>query len=926
MERTLTRRRTYHSASEASGPPWIGPGDVEGACTVERRAERPAWLRYGAAVLLVAAAVAITSASQRWLWPTPLAPFYGAVALAVWFGGTRPAFVAIVLSAGAIVVWAVPPFGTWNLGWSEAGRSATFVVVSALIVALSASRDRAEDALRASERRFRAMLETANEGIWLIDHAARTQYANDRMAALLGTTPDQIATRGVADFVFPEDIPQMRERIGRNLAGQAEEFDFRLRRADGAEVLVLAGTSPVRDGAGRVVGALGLFTDVTGRRRAEAALAHANERFRLAAGAVQALIYEWDLATGTVDRSPGLYALLGFHPEEVPGNQAWWRSRIHPDDLAAIDANPLLRVTEGDRYSREYRLRHRDGRWVTVWDQGQLIRDDEGRVVRVVGSTIDVTGWKDAENALRLLSDAGSALAASLDYEETLQRVAWIAVPALADWCIVDLRDADGIARRVAVAHADPAQAPLAKEVFAHAPSETLAGPEEQMVAAGKPLLIEHVSDRDVVAAAQIPEHLRLLQTVGVLSAIVVPLQAGGRIHGAMTLATTHASGRRLDADDLALAEQLGRRSAVAIENARLYRDAQAAEARYRGLFEGAKDGILVVAADGRCLDVNPALALMTGRRREEMIGAEATTLAHGGPWAGEEGQRLRHDGQWRGDFALRRQDGSLLDVESSMTAVALPTGPVYVGVLRDVSERKRFEQVQEEFLSALAHDLKNPLTTVRGQTQLLLRQVRRGAVPDAGRLETAFEGIDSAAARMNRLLDELGDIMRLRAGHEIELRREETDLVALARRTAEEHDRITERHAIRVETQEAELIGFWDGPRLERVLGNLLGNAIKYSPDGGEIVVRVAREETDVGPLADFSVEDRGVGIPASDLHLVFERFRRAGNVESFAGSGIGLAGARRIVELHGGSIAVHSVEGAGSTFTVRLPITRAE
>jgi signal transduction histidine kinase len=247
----------------------------------------------------------------------------------------------------------------------------------------------------------------------------------------------------------------------------------------------------------------------------------------------------------------------------------------------------------------------------------------------------------------------------------------------------------------------------------------------------------------------------------------------------------------------------------------------------------------------------------------------------------------------------------------------------VYVGVLRDVSERKRFEQVQEEFLSALAHDLKNPLTTVRGQTQLLLRRLRRGEMPDSGRLETAFEGIDTAAARMNRLLDELGDITRLRAGQEIELRREQTDLVALARRTAEEQDRIAERHTIRLETPETELTGYWDGPRLERVLANLLGNAVKYSPDGGEITVRVARETSDRGETAVFSVEDRGVGIPASDLLLVFERFRRAGNVESFAGSGIGLAGAKRIVELHGGAISVRSTEGIGSTFTVRIPVT---
>ena len=393
-----------------------------------------------------------------------------------------------------------------------------------------------------------------------------------------------------------------------------------------------------------------------------------------------------------------------------------------------------------------------------------------------------------------------------------------------------------------------------------------------------------------------------------------------------MSLATTSVSNRRFDKDDLALAEQLARRSAVAIQNARLYRDAHAAEARYRGLFEGTKDGIIVFDPDGKCVDVNPAMLSMVSFDRAELIGFPATRVACGGPWSGEEGERLRHDGQWRGDFELRRKNGSTMAVESSITSVQLPTGPVYVGVLRDVSERRRFEQLQEEFLSALAHDLMNPLTTVRGQTQLQRRRLARGEPLDQDRLEAALESIDNASLRMTRQLDELADVMRLRAGSEIDLHRESSDLVALPRHASAEHGRATDRHTIRVVSEAESLVGFWDAPRLERVLGNLLGNAIKYSPEGGEITVRIAREGDSDPAVAVLSVEDSGVGIPQADLSLIFERFRRAGNVESFAGSGIGLAGAKRIVELHGGTIAVTSIEGQGSTFTVRLPIAMRE
>jgi signal transduction histidine kinase len=219
-----------------------------------------------------------------------------------------------------------------------------------------------------------------------------------------------------------------------------------------------------------------------------------------------------------------------------------------------------------------------------------------------------------------------------------------------------------------------------------------------------------------------------------------------------------------------------------------------------------------------------------------------------------------------------------------------------------------------------------NPLTTVRGQTQLQRRRLARGEPLDQDRLEAALENIDNASLRMTRLLDELADVMRLRAGSEINLHRESTDLLALALHASAEHGRATDRHTIRVVSEAESLVGFWDAPRLERVLGNLLGNAIKYSPEGGEITVRIEREGDGDPAVAVLSVEDSGVGIPQADLGLIFERFRRAGNVESFAGSGIGLAGAKRIVELHGGTIAVTSIEGQGSTFTVRLQIAMRE
>jgi signal transduction histidine kinase len=142
-------------------------------------------------------------------------------------------------------------------------------------------------------------------------------------------------------------------------------------------------------------------------------------------------------------------------------------------------------------------------------------------------------------------------------------------------------------------------------------------------------------------------------------------------------------------------------------------------------------------------------------------------------------------------------------------------------------------------------------------------------------------------------------------------------DLVALARRAVAEQQQTTERHTLHLEAPSTALVGDWDGRRLERVLSNLLDNAVKYSPDGGQVVVSVQRE----GDWAVVVVRDRGVGIPEDDLPHVFERFRRGANVTGrIGGTGIGLAGVRAIVDGHGGTVHVDSQEGVGSTFTVRL------
>lgn len=887
------------------------------------RQSYPLWMRLVVIVSAVLIATALTRLLSSWNSAPSMLLFVAAVAFCRWFAGLSAAALATVLSLVSYATLTTGPFGDWPHEEADFLRLMTFLFVVTLISGLAIRQDRAEASLRSSERRLRTMLETANEGVWLIDRDGYTRYINNRMVEWLGATEEDVAAVNCLEFVFPDDLEDARRRIAACLSGLQDEFDFRLRRSDMRELRVRISVSPVRNDSGRVVGILGLVTDTTERWRAEEALNHANERFALAADAVQSMIYEWDPLTGAVERSGGLLALTGFAPYEVEPDARWWRSRLHPaETVHVVDGQYVRQMREG-RFSHEYRVQHRQGHWITVWDQGRLVRDADGNVARVIGSIVDITVRTEAERALLILSEAGRVLAASLEFDEILQRVAWTAVPEMADWCLLELLEPDGSLRRVAVAHADPSKAVFAKSVMQSRSMLQDHPLVRGVLERGETFLLEEVTDAMMRESARSPEHYELLSGYNITSSIVVPLQARGVIYGAMSLIASRDSGRTFRKADLDLAEQLARRAAMAIFNGRLYQDAHAAEERFRSLFAGIKDGIVVVDTQSVCIDVNPALLEMTGFQRDEVVGSPTSLIVDDGPWLDDVRQHLQLVGEWRGEFDLRRKQGDALPVESWITRVKLPSGMVNLGVLRDVSERKLFEEVQGEFLTTLAHDLKNPLTTVRGQTQLMRRRIERGEALDVNRLRTGLEAIDLAAIRITNLMDELGDVMRLRAGHQIDLHREPTDLVELVQRAMKEHGRLSEMHAFRLETELTRLQGYWDGPRLERVLTNLLGNAVKYSPAGGEIVIGLRQQGVGRAAEALLSVSDHGVGIPAGDLALIFDRFQRAGNALGFAGSGIGLAGVKRIVELHDGTISVQSVEGVGSTFTVCLPIT---
>lgn len=248
------------------------------------------------------------------------------------------------------------------------------------------------------------------------------------------------------------------------------------------------------------------------------------------------------------------------------------------------------------------------------------------------------------------------------------------------------------------------------------------------------------------------------------------------------------------------------------------------------------------------------------------------------------------------------------------------------LALLATEEARQRLEQSlqsREEFVASVAHDLRTPLTSVQGFVQLLLRRVAQGGATDPVHLQDVLVNIDQAARKMSAMIGHIIDMATLQSGRALPLERGPTDLVALLKEVVKIQQVATGRHEIALWVEPRELVGQWDASRLDRAFSNLVNNAIKYSPAGGSVRLRMWVESGMATSWAVVSVADQGLGIPAADLSRIFDRFYRGGNViGALPGTGIGLAGARAIVEQHGGTIAVQSQEGRGTVFTVRLPL----
>ena len=261
-------------------------------------------------------------------------------------------------------------------------------------------RKRAEDAIREGEKRYRRIVETTNEGVWLLDSKLHTSYVNRQMEEMLGYEPGEMVGRSVFDFYFPEDFERKKQALERRQQGVREHIEERLRRRDGSELWVRMAVNPMMTDNGEFDGALAMVSDITERKQTEEALRRTEERFRLAAQAGKMYAYEWDVATDLVVRSEEQVNVLGFsQPRQLTRQELL--AGVHPEDRALFVASVDQLTPQYPTTQISYRVLCPDGSIVWLEKNARGFFDEQGKLLRVIGMVANITERKQAEEALR---------------------------------------------------------------------------------------------------------------------------------------------------------------------------------------------------------------------------------------------------------------------------------------------------------------------------------------------------------------------------------------------------------------------------------------------------------------------------------------------------------------------------------------------
>jgi PAS domain S-box-containing protein len=761
-------------------------------------------------------------------------------------------------------------------------------------------RKRAEDALNEAEARYRTLVEQLPLVIYIdaLDERSSNVYTSPQLEPILGYSVEEWQSDPdlFVKALHPDDRARVLDEIlTANESGERFASEYRLIARDGREVWFRDECVTVCDPHGTALYSQGYLLDITQRKRAEDAIRESEERFRSLVANVPGVIYrcaadpDWTMEF----ISDAVRELTGYPASDFIGSVArTYASVIHADDRPEVERLVDEAVRLKQPFELEYRVIHADGTVRCVSEKGQPIIGPAGEVVWLDGAIFDVTEQKQAEAELakerELMRTFMENTPDHVFFKDEQSRFLRVST-ALARWFGLD----------------DPGEA-IGKtdfDFFAEEHAARAFADEQRLLHTGEPMLNQEYREiwedgRETwVTVWRLPlrdERGTITGTFGIARDTTERKRAEMELTGAKTL---------LDSIVENLPTPLFLKDAEELRFARVNRAAEELWGVGRDELVGKSDcdifppeqAEFFVAKDRQVIESKELLDIPDEPIETREFG---TRYLHTRkvPIVGEDG---------RPQYLL----GISLDITDSKLAQER--------LAAQNEQLRELDRMKDEFVALVSHELRTPLTSILGYLELVLE----GDVGEVSDDQEHFLSIiERNAQRLLRLVGDLLFVAQIEAG-KLAIERDAVDLLAVARDCIEAQQPRAAEKEIELGLDGIEVVGFQgDRVRLAQLLDNLVSNAIKFTPEGGRVDVRLSPDNGHV----HLAVSDTGMGIPRDEQGRLFERFFRASGAtqKAIQGTGLGLTISKAIVVAHGGSISVESEEGRGTTFVVDLPL----
>lgn len=552
---------------------------------------------------------------------------------------------------------------------------------------------------------MRALLEHVPAIVYIARCDGTIAFANAAWTRLTGLPVESVVDNGWADVLHPDDAGRVVDAWLTAIASvRTFREEFRVRDRHGEYRWVISHAVPAPVPSGEVACWYGNVVVSDERRTAEQALASL-------ADAIPQLVWVSDAAGGIVHVNRRWTEFTGVSfADSLAGG---WTPVLHPDDIERFDAQWSEALASGTfRGERPFRLRRHDGAYHWFVVLAVAVRDQNGGIVRWFGTSTDVDDPYRATQRRTILDRLGVAFAESLEFERTARTVVSAMCEDFADFAFLDVFNDDGRLERAAVESGRLAPDPAPFKMFAPPPHASR-HPINVVLASGKPHIVPFCDEAWVRETTWSEEHFAFVRTLPMASIAYVPMIAAGERIGVLTFGAARGTGRSFSQADIDDAEEVARRAAVALANARLYRDLVASEARYRGIIDTAQEGVWIVDTEQRTRYVNARLTEILGYHPDEMYGRAMLDFTE----PGERGEARRALELHRGGEGYRGES-RLVGKGGRTVCVMVASNPLYdargvyagsLGMYTDITERKASE-TRYRVLARASEVLSGPL------------------------------------------------------------------------------------------------------------------------------------------------------------------------------------------------------------------------